>query len=301
MFRVAVSRLSLVARALGFSLLLILVSPKVGVAQAFPEPSAQPTASSRYYSASDQMLVVCLPYFAAGNDPPAELTVHNFRADGLGLTDFLNWQTCVFQKKDWLATIFMGDIITADIARDGGWLNARLNEEGALGDGDYINLYLPPENDGESLYDMAYAYYNLGDYRNAARFIERAARTSEAAYDETGFGGGNDYVAEHVNLEMKIFPEEATLLRRFDRAQAHVLDHLSHSLEREVEASVRAEVASFSADQMRIYNEEGDPCHKETYASANYRSDTWWYCDDDGNYRKAYTFVNGVLQSVYNP
>lgn len=47
--------------------------------------------------------------------------------------------------------------------------------------------------------------------------------------------------------------------------------------------------------------EAGLPCHHEIFTSGDRTQDTWWYCDAQGNYTQSYTFVNGSLDSTYQP
>ncbi len=60
-------------------------------------------------------------------------------------------------------------------------------------------------------------------------------------------------------------------------------------------------LATLSKDQLTIALSNGKPCHVETYDGENYHKRTWWYCYHDGSYMKAYTFINGKLDSTYHP
>jgi hypothetical protein len=58
-----------------------------------------------------------------------------------------------------------------------------------------------------------------------------------------------------------------------------------------------------SSDELSVSaNEIGDPCHKEIFdGGPHYHQVTWWYCNSNGSYRKAYVFLNGHLQSTFTP
>ena len=71
-----------------------------------------------------------------------------------------------------------------------------------------------------------------------------------------------------------------------------------------------AQWSMLSPDERDVIQQEGGnvddiaaglPCHKEVFDSGNTHRATWWYCNADGSYRKAYTFYNHHLESTYVP
>lgn len=71
-----------------------------------------------------------------------------------------------------------------------------------------------------------------------------------------------------------------------------------------------SEWPGYTKDEVRVIEAQGGtpqnveaglPCHHEIFTSGDQVSDTWWYCDAQGDYSYSFTFVNGVLQSTYQP
>jgi hypothetical protein len=60
-------------------------------------------------------------------------------------------------------------------------------------------------------------------------------------------------------------------------------------------------LAGLSRDERTLAVRVGVPCHIERFTRANYYQQTWWYCDSDGNYLRAFTFLNGKYESSYTP
>lgn len=95
-----------------------------------------------------------------------------------------------------------------------------------------------------------------------------------------------------------------TLLLRIDPSYRKKFAAEDAAISRQTEAEIASDESGMSSDQKQVYENEGmeKPCHVETYdGGSNYHQVTWWYCKDDGSYRKSYTFLNGVLQSTYTP
>jgi len=63
-----------------------------------------------------------------------------------------------------------------------------------------------------------------------------------------------------------------------------------------------ARQAGYSGEEIELVKYRGRPCHIETYdGGENYQKLTFWYCDADGHYVEAYSFVNGHQVSHYEP
>ncbi len=60
-------------------------------------------------------------------------------------------------------------------------------------------------------------------------------------------------------------------------------------------------LSGLSRDERTLAVRVGVPCHIERFTRANYYQQTWWYCDSDGNYLRAFTFLNGKFESRYIP
>lgn len=57
-----------------------------------------------------------------------------------------------------------------------------------------------------------------------------------------------------------------------------------------------------SDEEVELVKFRGRPCHIESFDSGdNYHKQTFWYCDADGKYEEAYTFVNGHQTDHYQP
>lgn len=133
---------------------------------------------------------------------------------------------------------------------------------------------------GELQYDLAYAYYNLHETREAQALIASSLRTRERSanicslYDQLNI--------DIQGLYAKLFPGPGKRLE--DQCTN---EYVNSQMKEYTKAT-----AAMSADEARVYSAEAEtkPCHTSSFDSRGLHEVTWWYCDAHGRYRKAYTY-----------
>lgn len=151
---------------------------------------------------------------------------------------------------------------------------------------------------GQLYADLAMAFWHTGNAADARRYASAAYRELRQYGDMYECGSSCHDV--HVVMYLVHPGQRAALAKQFAADTKRAGDALS--------AEVDKAESGMSADQKQVYENEGMelPCHKQVYdGGPDYYQVTWWYCKDNDDphsgYRKAYTFLNGNLQSTYTP
>jgi hypothetical protein len=181
---------------------------------------------------------------------------------------------CVFKKNDWLGSIYAGTPM----------LNVPVYT-GRIKDSQTVWDVL---GKGRLPYMLAVSYWRLGNKQQARLFIHEAySRSIHDNCDLVNFTCHDIFNAFAVMDPTNAASVKQTLLANEHHANQTYLD---------------AHEVGMSADQKKVYEtEKGEPCHKSAFDTASVHEETWWFCDDNGHYTRAYTFYNGRLHSVYSP
>lgn len=149
--------------------------------------------------------------------------------------------------------------------------------------------------DGSFYYSVALSLWKTGDTNNARRYLDIAYK--EALANSFGDCHTTKRCMQDRRLMLTInVANQKALERRFAADD--------HAQTKQIENEIARDEAGMSDDQKQVYENESLtlPCHKEVYDHGdNYHRVTWWYCDDQGHYRKAYTFLNGTLTDTFTP
>jgi hypothetical protein len=142
--------------------------------------------------------------------------------------------------------------------------------------------------------DLALSYEKLGDASNAQAAIRVAygmganavMSQTKTAYERIDRAA--IVAAKATEKKEKVLEKERNLAE-----SRNFWDHLTTDMRRVVKAE------GGSRDYTNAYSR---PCHTQYFDKSGYHLETWWYCDGLGDrYRKAYTFQNGKLKSIFSP
>lgn len=139
-------------------------------------------------------------------------------------------------------------------------------------------------------------YWHLGVSYAALEKMHEARAALIRAHD--------GYFADKASIDPSV---AAGMLRDYvrlgaKRSQDQAVQNQVKAYVQKAAQAIRNYAKGLPPEERELVLTRGIPCHVETYEGAGgYHTETFWYCDADGNYEEAYTFTNGHETSHYVP